>query len=919
MEVEGSAHCSFLNSRVESKAYRYWFFIYNLLHEYLGGGDANIGCDLTDFKDVEKCFGENAINLDAPTEKPAKEKLRTSDVISVLKQFIEQSNYAEFGLRMRILKSFEFYLQYLTMAARRRSSLISIIHNLHSYYTQFSGEIEETIRGQRKPIEKKLKEFVKIESYNKDLSYFSMKNNIARVHRHLHKFLREFEEAVSGKIAATVFVYRPNQTVSLTIDEKGKHLRHEPKVTYYIIDIKNFVAPQTLKGQIATVPAEDVSQLALLPKVDSLFMTSRKIVKQAVLHSQFPGLIYNLDSMLSDQIETCDYLRKLEVDRNQEKPKQKVQAKQILQQKRKALADTYKTLTSLGLSYRSGLLETSLKTELVDLKIAPYCVQRMIIDSGKHKKIDQNLLHLNDNLDLYYTKCMFKLKLLQTILLTPSAELGLPNLERIKGFAVDLFLLVQSQRKTISKSVKELYDFQRQIEAIGQLQVALECDATSIDFRKLSLKIAGINSGLTQIFSVFEQFELLLKCAPIDENREFTVVSAENVSSITRSSPKYERTKVLCSKILTSTKTLLDEVQKVKAVIFHNSSVVLSIDQRYNAILDDVKSLKMELRLNDGQEMSVLGRSLIELWAQLNEASDETQREVRLGENNSSENINTELENIVHGVLLAMQTIYKKYSVQAEELYTSKEVTKEETEAPATEKNVEEEAEDDFSEDQIQQNHLKQKIHAEIEVDLVTLNINKIISKLSSILLVVQHLESTTEEKTATIRKIVSILPILEQFYLLCKYYLTQQFGAHKVSSKMLSVMLTVFIELGAKGFCIPQDLMQDEDGESKESEDKKGEGGFGFEDGTGENDVSDKIESEDQLDTAKKPGDDNQTDDKEDADCKEEKGIDMSEDFDSKLQDVEKRGEDSDESDKDDDDDDADKQMGETEEGAEK
>lgn len=44
-----------------------------------------------------------------------------------------------------------------------------------------------------------------------------------------------------------------------------------------------------------------------------------------------------------------------------------------------------------------------------------------------------------------------------------------------------------------------------------------------------------------------------------------------------------------------------------------------------------------------------------------------------------------------------------------------------------------------------------------------------------------------------------------------------------------------------------------------------------------------------------------------------------MSEDFDSKLQDVEKRGENSDESDESDDDDEMDKQMGETEDGAEK
>lgn len=58
----------------------------------------------------------------------------------------------------------------------------------------------------------------------------------------------------------------------------------------------------------------------------------------------------------------------------------------------------------------------------------------------------------------------------------------------------------------------------------------------------------------------------------------------------------------------------------------------------------------------------------------------------------------------------------------------------------------------------------------------------------------------------------------------------------------------------------------------------------MGLGDGEGEKDVSDRIESEDQLDDAKQEG---QTqDNEEDGDCKEEKNaIEMSEDFDSKLQ----------------------------------
>lgn len=71
---------------------------------------------------------------------------------------------------------------------------------------------------------------------------------------------------------------------------------------------------------------------------------------------------------------------------------------------------------------------------------------------------------------------------------------------------------------------------------------------------------------------------------------------------------------------------------------------------------------------------------------------------------------------------------------------------------------------------------------------------------------------------------------------------------------------------------------MEEGEGMSKPSD------GLGLGEGQGERDVSDKIESEDQLDDAQPAGQEKQKD--EDKDCKEEeKGIEMSEDFDSKLQ----------------------------------
>ncbi|KAK8382570.1 hypothetical protein O3P69_015426 [Scylla paramamosain] len=110
---------------------------------------------------------------------------------------------------------------------------------------------------------------------------------------------------------------------------------------------------------------------------------------------------------------------------------------------------------------------------------------------------------------------------------------------------------------------------------------------------------------------------------------------------------------------------------------------------------------------------------------------------------------------------------------------------------------------------------------------------------------------------------------------------------------------------------------LQDEEG-GEGATNFEDSGGTGLGEGEGKKDVSDRIELEDQLESALKEGEKEEAGDK---DLQEEdKGIEMNEDFEGKLQDVEKneRGE----SDSDNDDDnqkDLDKQMGETEKGADK
>ena len=153
----------------------------------------------------------------------------------------------------------------------------------------------------------------------------------------------------------------------------------------------------------------------------------------------------------------------------------------------------------------------------------------------------------------------------------------------------------------------------------------------------------------------------------------------------------------------------------------------------------------------------------------------------------------------------------------------------------------------------------------------------------------------------------------MKQYLLLSNFYVHEQVASLRITCKLLNMQLNVFLDLANNGFCVPKDLDLEEGDEG--SEEKTGQGGMGLGEGEGEKDVSDRIETEDQLDDAKPAGQEKEK--PEDKECPEEdKGIEMSEDFEGALQDMEQKEDD--EGDKDDGDN-AEKQMGETNEGADK
>lgn len=222
--------------------------------------------------------------------------------------------------------------------------------------------------------------------------------------------------------------------------------------------------------------------------------------------------------------------------------------------------------------------------------------------------------------------------------------------------------------------------------------------------------------------------------------------------------------------------------------------------------------------------------------------------------------IGLEMEKLTEKVLVVIQGIYKRYSGKVEEVVDEK---------------IEPEDDDAYV---INEDHFKGLILQSLNEDLDCLQFKEVFKMLHKTAAKVFKMNPNADAEARNALGVV--IPLLEQLSLLYQYYITQQVSSYRITCKMTSILLNIFINLVSKGFCIPPELSDEIDAEGQ----SQSSGGMGLGDGEGEKDVSDRIESEDQLEDAQPAGQEKEKED--DKDCKEEeKGIEMSEDFDSKLQ----------------------------------
>ncbi|KAJ8039371.1 Midasin [Holothuria leucospilota] len=868
--------------------------------------------------------------------------------LTSLQKFLESSTIGDFQSRLDIILAFYSQLSRdvrdTTPGHDWKTSAVSILWNLHRYYQQFLPGVTEEMSKLRSPLEKELKEFVKICRWN-DINFWAMKAAVEKSHKTVHKLCKKFQAALEGA-AKVVFTDAKLKGKSTWAEECVEESEITKELWIHDFDGSSKLHHTHNAGSQGlnetSVKKLSVSMTfdptSLMSRLSSLSDKMKKYCKALVRTSLLDEVVVTLDDFGSEVIANVKELQALEVTKDAEKEKQKSEAKHINLRKRKALSDLFKHLSSLGLSYRKGLIMSNENTmrEMFNLpKIESTSVSSSVRCVIECSKLSETLKTKLDKSEHYFFLNHARKAALLTTLENPSKELGLPNLDRCRGFSEHLSKVTLEQRRQIglvASQLDKLGNISSQLFSLGDSLNS----AGSVGLppqREAESWLCETKQLFDKCLYVVIQYQILLDSCPVSatekegEKHLVSPLPEESLSPFERMRKRDENWLKMSEKFkmiergLTSLKPSLDHSQEVirnasKAGITQLMfwSDIDTLDKCFSRLKncsktmsDILKSFWIEKSQEFGRVADVLSQlksdviekvEKFEEWRSFENVEDclEDRKE---DDKESKEGLRIEeVEQLLSGLLLAIQNITQQHQGRSQEQTECKSHTSKEEESN--------------QQLQLQKSQLTEKLGTNLTEDIAALNIAKIVKLASSLLHDVKSAANDVQGQHCQdlIQMVLKILPIMLHYQKLSAYYFSQLVSAHKSSCKLLYILLGIFNELAEKGFCLPAEFSDELSGEG--ATDFQDIEGGGIDDGEGVKDVSDQIEDEEQVQDVHREGEEKEKDNENQDDIKnEENGIEMSEDFEGKMHDMEPQEANSDEEDDGVDEDELDKQMG--------
>ncbi|GFS38673.1 midasin [Nephila pilipes] len=818
----------------------------------------------------------------APVKNPKDDEAFKS-LIDYLKQFLEDSSLGEFPARLSILHTFLQHCKLLKSKKLYRK-LGHLLFNFYSYYEQFLPDINNHISQIRKPIDKELKDFVKIVRW-KDINFDALKTSVKKSHRFVVKHIKSFEDAL--KRPARSFFTIPSKDSS-----EGSTWTLNIRKSYFLSASQEMLLDNHLKGREEKLFKNMPHYYKRLQKLSRKLSKSFNVTNHINSLNEFCGTV--IEAL---QSITLDSGKKM-CTRSQEKK----QALMLIQKKRQMLATLFKNLRVMGLSYRHGMISAKNRSEDIML-IAPTFDPSQMKVMKFDRKFEELVLKTSEDTKHYFYKSIAQYAVLQKYMETPCEELTLDIIHRIQGYSSNLIHHVLSQQESIvelAENIDKIGCFCSTLSAIKKTQE--KCLIVPPESDVLEMEEVLLNC-MVQYMSVVQQLGLLMQCAPESFKGNFGDIpfiynDKKLLCSLSKNDPIWNK----IVKGITDCSTELEKGFEMMSQSISNTMIFTSWE-RFSQIMKIFKHLMTSINIfwnsmkgpgfNQNQQLT---RNLTRLSSKIQIEYFKAQKRCNLlsspakeggkkNQTNQNNIQNRSLSVLIHKITKEILLAYQ--DILASCVSCDKKDTSEDNMCP-----------DNLITDKISVYLSDFKKHLHFQ------RITKLILKLQKQLQQSFKSKVGIEAIDGSIRLLLNLLPVFDQYFQLVKIYFVTNLGMHRTSCKFLTILLEIFNLLATKGFCIPPDLKEEAEKASGTKFEDIESGGF--DDGEGVKDVSENIETEDQLEDTLKDGQEKKKEDGGEGDIKdEENGIEMSEDIDGKEYNPENNLDESGESEEEDEDED--------------
>ncbi|KAH0539887.1 hypothetical protein KQX54_009475 [Cotesia glomerata] len=881
--------------RLQAKASKWWFFLYSIVESYVN--KTSLKAEIPE--EVKEKSGDDNDN----------EIVTTKKLIKLLEIFMNQSSLVEFQARLDLLLTFHSHVFHLDQS-EERSELLAIFWNKYNYYHRFSDDVSKKINQLKATVGKDVKDQVTIANRTK-IDRWTVEELVKKVHRKLLDCIKKYETGLKESVGACLAIRSSNYSSEA---DKGEWDRS--KIRDYSINPEDFIVSENNINEKYSLPSKGL-------RADTIkhFNEVKERCRRTILSSIYPGLRVELEEHIEALIGNAIRLKNMEVNRELPKEKQKSHAKSILQTKKLELKLYFDTLKSFGLSDNKGNSDWKNKPhEVLDMTVPPLDIQSTLERFESSTESDKQMLaHWNGSENYYYKSCI-KLNALISTFTKIQTDLGPGNMERCKGYSVDIITKAHKQKRILSKSINVYATLRQQVSNLMNVNTGNK--NTSLPYHQDIAECATeLNELLASLLIGLEQIELYIQACPRDLVTDDRVITLESSDLPLINAMKGDQTWESANILIRDAIKSIGDVSTVHNKMFSSTPTVTLIRTHghFDSLKNSCKNVEKISEIittlgnmfgNEQIKYHPLLETIEFLTKQskrwINKFNDIKTFDSDLTIKNDSviQDVKTKIKYLVAIIL----HVVKKNEEASQSDSSSNELTHQDK------KNIDNENKEEEEEEQslVENNGFREQLIESLEKDIKSLEIEKVNKELENIIAVAQKLNPEYISYYNSL--LLTCLPLLNQYILLTHFYLTEQVAAFRVTCKLLYLQLNVFLDLATNGFCMPKDLDLENEADANGADEGQCKDGMGLGDGEGKKDVSDKIESEDQLEEARPAGEEKNEEDK---DCKEEdNGIDMSENFDGKLQDLDKN-ENDEEDDEENDDIDLDKEMGDTETGA--